>query len=185
MIGATPDEVGVGWTCDLLDSLTGSPYDVIVHQTWDFELSTINYVVTEPELAEVEEFIFLPQSTVVKDLDLLRICFEEHAGYSVNLANAQGFHFRMYLGKYLRDSVLELGVPEVRSKWDAVHQELTWGSAYFAQEFHADRLVDVGGNLEHTDVFEQRHGRLNMVVENEYLRRYKGTWDVAMIRERA
>lgn len=181
VIGRTPDLVGSLWTDDLLQSLDGCRWPIAVHQTWDFELSTIKWA-TRQNLAE---FVFLPASTVVKDLAVFDRAFGEYAGKSVNLGGVQeGYRFRMYLGKYLTRSVLTLGVPPVTSKWGAVQQECVWCETYARQEECVGGLATVGGNLDHTDVFEDRHGRLNMVVGNEYLQRYKGTWDPAMIRER-
>lgn len=177
VIGRTPDESGALWAEDLLHSLEGGCWPIEVHQTWGFELATIGWAAER-----LQEFVFLPASTVVKDLALFDVAFGDLAGKSINLGGVQGGNrFRMYLGKYLASSVRAIGVPTVNSKWDAVMLEDSWGEAYAQAEETAGRLASLGGPLDHTEVFEERHGRLNMVVENEFLRRYKGTWDARQI----
>jgi hypothetical protein len=37
-----------------------------------------------------DEFVFLPESTVVFDQALFERCFVDHGGYAVNLGTAQG-----------------------------------------------------------------------------------------------
>lgn len=177
VIGATPD--GLPWVSDLMASLKGCRWPIEVHETWDFELSTIAWAGQR-----YDEFVFLPQTTEVLDQRLFELCFLTHRGRSVNLGTAQEMQFRMYLGKYRADALNQIAIPRVTSKREAVHWEVVWCKGYAWAEATRDRLVSVGGPLEHSDVFEQRHGRLNMVVENEFLRRLKGTWDVSMIKER-
>lgn len=159
------------WLADLRASLAGCRWPVDVHVTRDWELHSIGY-----GALRWDEFVFLPESTIVRDLDVFERCFVEHAGRSVNLGTAQGLRFRMYLGKYRAAAVGTLGVPWVGGKGEAIQQEVTWCTAYAEAEAAAGLLADVGGPMEHTDVREDRHGRVNMVVGNEYLVRYKGTW---------
>ena len=184
VIGRTPDDAGAAWTADLLASLDGCAWPVEVNQTWDFELATIAWAARH-----LDEFVFLPAATVVKDLAVFDLAFGDLAGKSVNLGGVQqGYRFRMYLGKYLASSVLELGIPTVTSKAMAVEQELRWGEDYAQQEEHAGRFAELGGSFQISDATSEgqveRHGRTNLVVENQYLRRYQGTWNTSMIRER-
>ncbi len=160
------------WLADCVHSLVGCHYPVHAHFTRQFELDTIGWAAKQ-----FDEFVFLPESTVVLDQQVFDWCFEEFKGSSVNLGTAQGLRFRMYLGKYRAEPVNMMGVPEVRDKWDAVNFESSWCLAYASLEAAAGRLVDFGGPLEHTTNFVERHGRRNMVVENEYLRRFKGSYD--------
>lgn len=155
------------WLADCLASLEGCRWPVVAHITRDWELATIGWAAER-----YDEFVFLPESTVVLDQSILDECFERWAGRSVNLGTAQGLAFRMYLGKYRGEVVRALTVPVVRGKEEAIMYEVTWCVAYA----HADEYVSLGGPLEHTDVREERHGRTNMVVENEWLRKWKGTW---------
>jgi len=162
------------WLHELGLSLVGVEWPVVVHVTRDWELATIGWAA-----GHFQEFVFLPQSTVVLDPAVFDRCFRECAGSSVDLGTAQGKRFQMYLGKYRSEAVLAGGVPVVADKRAAVAYELTWCAEYAARE--SRQLVSVGSPLEHTEVFEDRHGRRNMVVENEYLRRYKSCWDGASL----
>ncbi len=155
------------WLADCLASLDGCRWPVVTHITADWELATIGWAAER-----YDEFVFLPESTVVLDQSVFDECFERWAGRSVNLGTAQGMVFRMYLGKYVSEVVREVGVPEVHGKEEAIRYEVEWCVRYA----EAAPYVSLGGPLEHTEVREERHGRVNMVVSNEYLRRYKGTW---------
>jgi hypothetical protein len=78
----------------------------------------------------------------------------------------------MYLGKYRSDLLRNMSFPDITHKGDAVRFEGNWMEAYVAQEPDYVTL----GNLPHSEVFVERFGRLNMVVENQWLRRWKGSW---------
>ena len=177
MIGTTPDRSP--WLADCLRSLEGCRWPVHWFYTYRYELATITWAARR-----FDEFVFMPHSTEVLDQRVFDLCFEEHRGKSVNLGTAQGLPFRMYLGKYLGDVVQAMGTPDVRTKAEAVHHEVYWCGFYGFHEHQCHRLAHVGGPMEHTNNFVRRHGRINMLCENEYLRRYKATWDPAMVRDR-
>ena len=159
------------WLTDLLASLEGCRWPVWINVTRDWELATI-----AAAARRFDEFVFLPESTVILDQGLFDRCFLDHAGKSVNLGTAQGLRLRMYLAKYRIEAINQLGVPLVRDKNEAILHEVHWCMAYAGLEAQRGNLIDVGGPLEHTDIREERHGRVNMVVSNEYLTRYKGSW---------
>jgi hypothetical protein len=168
VIGAVSEDSP--WLPALLDSLDGCRWPVVVNYTRDWELATIAWAARK-----YDEFIFLPESTVVLDQAYIDRCFTAEAGHAVNLGTAQGMKFRMYLGKYVAENVQMVGVPPVASKMQAIEQEVHWCVRY--AKFEERRgLTSLGGPLEHTDVREWKHGRENMVVENEWLRKWKGTW---------
>ena len=171
VIGATRGDSP--WLADLLPTLDGCRWPVVVHLTRGFELATIGWA------AEwFDEYVFLPESSRVLDLTVFDRCFGDHAGVSVSLGRAQGGEFRMYLGKYLAASVRALGVPSVGSKEEAVQYEGgAWCGRYREREEAARRFARVGGPMEHTNEFVERHGRVNMIVRNEHLERWKGSWD--------
>lgn len=166
VIGAThPDSP---WMTDLKASIPlAAPAEVWASITPKFELSSIRWA-----SERFEEFVFLPESTLVLDPTVFDRCFGEFAGMSVDLANQPD---TMYLAKFRSAAVHD--VPEVHDKLEAVRYEREWMGAYLAAEEAAGKLAHLGRPMLHSNVFEERHGRLNMVVENEYLRRYKGAWD--------
>ena len=178
VIGATRGDSP--WLTDLLLTLDGCRWPVVVHLTRAFELDSIGWAARW-----FDEYVFLPESTRVLDPSLFDRCFTDQHGMSVDLGRAQGGHFRMYLGKYLAASVQSLGVPTVANKHDAVERESEWGERYYRHEVAAGRYAVIGGTLEHTSRFEDRHGRTNMIVSNEYLERFKGSWDGESLRHAA
>lgn len=161
VIGTTAD--GSRWV-DALYATLRTDYPVVKVRAW--ELDAILY-----GAGRFDEFVFLPQSTEIVDNDLWRVVFEEHAGRSVSLAQHPST-FGMYLGKYRSDILRCLEMPMIHNKRDAIHWEDRWMLPYL--EMDPD-IVDLD-DLPHSNVFEQKFGRLNMVVENRWLRRYKGSW---------
>lgn len=164
VIGSTPDDVGREWLSDLLKSVN-TIYPVVIDWTYGFELHSI---ALGSEL--FDEFVFLPQSTIIINNALWMVVFEQCRGKAVSLSNTPSV-FGMYLGKYLSEDVKKTTIPTVISKDDAIQREITWTADYASRRAYFP-LCD----MPHTDVFEYRHGRKNMVTENLWLRRYKGSW---------
>lgn len=90
-------------------------------------------------------------------------------------------HPAMYLAVYERSVLDVVGIPEpaAHDREAAIALEVPWMRAYEAQ-CHAQgfacpvlfpELTDdnATGQVEH-------NGRVNLIVENRYLRKYKGTW---------
>lgn len=164
VIGAARDRSG--WLAGLLATVD-TDYPVVIDWTWEFELHSIAL-----GARSFQEFVFLPYSTEVLDNGLWGLVFDRYQGTAVSLSQTPG-PFGMYMGKYLADDVGRLGCPTVPSKEAAVELEVDWCRGY--AELH--RYVTLG-DLPHSGIFVERHGRLNMVVENAWLRRFKGSWDV-------
>lgn len=164
MIGAFPGDPA--WLDDLMATIDTS-YPVMVDKTRDFELHSI-----ARGAQEFDEFIFLPHSTQVLDNSLWSLAFEKYAGTSVSLSQSP-VPFGYYLGKYLAKDVEKVGCPAVHNKAEAIGYESAWTATYR----EATGPYVALGDLPHTDVFVERHGRRNMVVESQWLRRYKSCWD--------
>lgn len=156
-----------GWLGDCLASLAGVDLPVTALYSEDFELSVIAWA------AELyDEFIFVPDSTIfLRPGELVEECFTHRLHLGVSLSQFPG-PFGMYLGKYVSAVVRAVGVPYVADKVAAVRYETVW-----TRQYAAEAPWEPLGTLGHTDVFEERHGRLNMVCENHWLRRYKASWD--------
>lgn len=171
VIGATPD--GSGWLDGLLATVE-TDYPVRVCETWDFELSAI-----AAGARWATEFVLLPYSSEVKDNALWDIVFKQLEGVSVSLSQTP-MAFGMYLGKYRADQVERVGCPKVTDKVQAVVQEGLWTVRYAAAGPY--RAL---GDLADTERFVEREGRTNMVVENQWLRRFKSCWDAPSMRASA
>jgi hypothetical protein len=164
VIGACPGDPG--WLDDLFATIQTS-YPVMVHHTWAFELASI-----AKGAEEFNEFVFLPHSTEVVDNALWDMVFKNFEGISVSLSQSP-VPFGYYLGKYLSKVVKEIGCPVIHNKAEAIGNESQWTAKYLEA---AGAYVGLG-DLPHTDVFVEKHGRNNMVCESKWLRRYKSCWD--------
>lgn len=128
---------------------------------------------------QYEEVIFLHDTMELLDPALIDYCFCENAGTSIGFMG--GIEFGMNSGKFkpavlrqMRETVLR--VPQ--DKREATDMELGFGAEYLRFEPHAfvmpDPLVD-------RPVFRRRFGRVNMVLENRYLRKWKGCWNRQLV----
>lgn len=82
--------------------------------------------------------------------------------------------FYSYLGKYRSDILRHVGIPRIETKEQAIHAEDNWNRVYLAADPSAwqfPALLPISSN-----VFEEKHGRRNMVLTNGYITKYKATW---------
>lgn len=108
------------------------------------------------------EFVHLMDTAVVKDISFFDKVFEIEG----NVAFTKD-HFH-YMGKYV--SKLLPNTPRIHSKDMGIFMETTW----LSKESNYSEFIP---NLPvHTDNFITIHGQKRMVLENEYLIKYKGTW---------
>jgi len=126
----------------------------------------------------IEEFVLLQDSMEIKDPSVFDICFEDLKGTSVSLSKTPTF-FGSTHGKFLTSVLNECSLNKLDNKYDDVLFEVSFGNEYALK---TGRFVDLC-TLGHTDKFEEKFGRTNMVVENEYIRKFKGTWTLEMAKE--
>ncbi len=163
------------WDKECRESLSEYTSHPVVSVNVPWELNVIRWVF---EYTSLREFIFLQDTCIVKNYDWLDEVFD-HEG-SVSLCHKP---FYMYLGKYTRYDLLMCkqthGWPEVRNKREAVTHEGDWTSWYNETATNTKYLWD----MPDEQAWAERHGRMNMVYENEHLIKYKGTWKPEMIQE--
>jgi hypothetical protein len=128
---------------------------------------------------QYDEVIFLHDTMELLDPGLIDYCFTEHAGRSIGFMG--GLDFGMNAGKFkpavlrqMRDTVLR--VP--RDKREATDMEFRFGQELLAHDPDAFVMPDP---LLDRQVFKRRHGRVNMVLENRYLRKWKGCWNYPLV----
>lgn len=109
-----------------------------------------------------DSFVHLMDTTIIKNNDLFDELFDLPG--NVMLTDG-GYH---YMGKF--ESRYLPDIPMISTKADAIALELQWLRGNF-DCFKPDLPV-------HTNVFEDKHGRKNMVLENDYLIKYKATWSL-------
>ena len=165
VIGSSPDRQE--WLADCSASIKRDHIAVV---SFGFELAKIGWVMDN---TNVDRFLLLQDSWKIKDegfWDLL----ESHSG-SVAI-NSDPYYFGCYAGVYERSVIEQIGVPVMADKRDAIRHEIDWHKRY----------VEVSGEptvlfpeLTDANAFGQiqLHGRTNLVLENDYIVKYKGTWN--------
>lgn len=157
------------WVADCLNSLDGEDYNIIVVNAL-YEIGAIKWVYDH---TDIDEFIFLQDTVIAKSWIWIDKCFDFPG--SVSLCSKPYF---MYLGKYCRNVLDKVPFPTVLNKRDAVTHEGDWTSQYVRA---AGGIVHSLWDLDDSQTYEDRHGRMNMVIENEHIKKYKGTWHPDMI----
>jgi len=158
------------WLRELLDSLKGNQkYPVEVNFTDKFELASIKWALKHTNW---DEFLFLPDSTIVSDLSFLDKVFDKQfEGRSVSICREPGIG-GMYMMKYRREILEKLPIPDVPNKRMAVYWEMVFHAYYGGIE----NVVVLFPEVKHTNIIIKKHGRENMVIGNKYFMRYKGDW---------
>lgn len=167
---------------DLMESLKDVKYPIVVVGNSGYKEEGID-IVNDWNAFELggilhgaklfNEFVYLQDTVVIKDISLFDKCFKDNKGQSVAISQ----DFYSYIGKYITSQCGE--IPKTDNKRDAVFHEL---SGFRPQYVNRAKPVNLDEILPHTsDRFEERHGRKNMVLENKYMIKYKGTWSEEQI----
>ena len=179
----TTSEATKDWLPECLNSLKNAPYPILVVGNGGWQpiipegILNVTVVVNDWngwELGGIkrgaehfEEFVHLMDTVVVKDISMFEKMFDTKG--SVHLCPM----FFSYLGKY-RTWILEtVGIPKIHDKEEAITAEHMWNNTYLscdllAEQFEPELPIT-------TDVFEEKHGRRNMVCENDFIIKYKAT----------
>lgn len=131
----------------------------------------------EIEKLNYDEFIILQDSMEVKNPDIFDICFEQYEGKSVSLCSTPA-KFGNFHGKFLKDVFSRCSNLDTNSKMDDVMAELKFSQDYVN---NCGEFIDLC-DLSHTNNFEMKFDRLNMVTENDYFKKLKGTWALNMVK---
>ena len=163
VIATTPSTQN--WLNNCRKSFMGYPkYNIIVISDYGFEMSKIRKMY---ETTNYDEFLLLLESYEIKNTDIFDMFFETDG--SVSLDNGG----KCYTVKYKRSVLDDMIFPIVVSKQDAVIQEDLFHAQY--EILDPFRVLFKGFN-KNEKVFEQKFGRNNLILENDYLKKYKGTW---------
>ena len=153
----------------LQQCLASIEHPVLVLSDFTFELGKINWIFNN---TKIERFMFLQDSVVIKNQSLFDLLFKDKG--SIALTNDPGM-YGMYLGVYERKVLEMIDIPIPKSKAESIAFELSWTESYC----RAARNV----RLAFTDLTDSRaktkevlFGRENLVLENEFLIKYKGNW---------
>jgi FkbM family methyltransferase len=150
-----------------------NPTDIISSIAWNGP-DSVDLIINEQNLWELggiqrgkenfDVFCHIMDSTLIKDITMFDKLFEFAPGENVVLTKGN-FH---YMGKFETAKLPNL--PQVTSKDVAIMLEAHWLKFY--REFKPDLPVE-------SDVFEIVHGQRRMRLENEYMVKWKGTFQRA------
>ena len=154
------------WLKQCLNSISKP---VLVLSDFTFELGKINWIFNN---TQIDRFMFLQDSIIIKDEKIFELLYEDKG--SIALTNDPCM-YGMYMGVYERHVLEKIDIPIPKSKAESIQYELTWTDAYCK----AARNV----RLAFTDLTDSRakrkeviFGRENLVLENDFLIKYKGNW---------
>lgn len=154
------------WLKQCLNSISKP---VLVLSDFTFELGKINWIFNN---TKIDRFMFLQDSIIIKDEKIFELLYEDKG--SIALTNDPCM-YGMYMGIYERHVLEKVDIPIPKSKAESIQYELTWTDAYCK----AARNV----RLAFTDLTDSRakrkeviFGRENLVLENDFLIKYKGNW---------
>lgn len=157
-----------GWLEDCLDSIE-TTYPIIISNHSGWCTPGIEKVFNE---TDYDEICILNETILCKDNSVWDIIFKENKGKSVML----GQEYLMFFGKYLREHILPF--PEVNNKIDDVLiGEDQWSKGYARLPIEH---VGIQPLYDTYQVFEEKNGRNNMILENDYFKKYKGSWNLDM-----
>ena len=160
----------LGYLRESLPCLDGSPYPIVIK--WNSERFN-NWELGGIELGSqlFDEFLYLQDTVMIKNLAVLDFIFKELTTVSVSFMK----RYNSYLGKYVASVLNTTGIPVIDNKQDAILQEKEWTEKYIlaAGSAYTELFPELDGwNL--TDKFER--GR--MIYENDFIKKYKGTWQL-------
>lgn len=160
------------WLNNLIASFNGyDKYQILILSDFTYELGKINFIYNH---TDITEFFFLQDTIEIKDPSI----FEKGFNYGGSLAWDSGL--KSYLGKYRREILAQCHIPLPKSKMDSVIFEETFNWEYISKEPKGWNLHE---DFSRRDVFEEKFGRRNMVIEDEYLKKYKHIWNRDMVTE--
>jgi len=167
VIGSHP---GSRFLQNCLDSIRGLECLVVVND--GYEMGKIKWVYDHTDW---NEFVFFQDSVQIKNGTFIPTLFNELEGRSVSLCGCP-CPFGSYLGKYRREVLDQMELTETRTKVEAVNMERSFSDAYCAIE----KPVQYFEDLNDAPNFEVFGGRQNMVLENFFIKKFKGTWNMGM-----
>ena len=148
-------------------------YPIIVVVNDDFELGKLKWVYDN---TDIDEFFLLHDTVEIKDTGLFDLAFNYDGSFALS---SQPVQMGMFLGKYRREILDKMSIPLTKTKMEAVLQECAFNEQYSKLE---TKMATIFNPLLNSDKFEEKFGRKNMILENDYIRKYKGTWSLEMVK---
>lgn len=168
VIGSSPERAE--WLAGASESI-GVEHIAVVNE--GYELAKIGWALNN---TRADRFLFLQDSFVVKDQGFFEL-LDAFTG-SVALFDDPA-PYGCFAGVFERSALERVGIPAVASKRDSVRLEVDWCRDYVEAAGHVPILFpDLRDN---TGVMQIHNGRNNLVLENEFIKKFKGTWKVSQL----
>lgn len=158
---------GSPWLQQCIDSIP-SKWETLVVRAASYECGALRFVM---DRTTINHFLFLQDSTMVKDPSWLETC----AGYggSVSLNADPRFH-GSFMGTYTRHILSKCTIPETPDKMSAVLAEMSLGDEYASHE--PNQLI-LWPELNLASArYEEKNGRTCAVYENEFFVKWKSCY---------
>lgn len=163
LIGTTPDRSH--WLKDCVNSLK---QPCVIVSDFNFELGKLHWASKHLN----ERFFFFQDSVIFKQSDWI---FELLKNYQHVSLTADPVIYGTYMGIYDPKILRKIEMPIPKSKKESIQYELSWTNVYVKTvgSVHVafPDLTDSNANRK-----EIKYGRENLVLENDYLIKFKGDW---------
>jgi hypothetical protein len=152
------------WLKDCVESLGR---DCLIVSDSTFELGKIRWL---RDHTDIDRFLFLQDSVIVKHEGFWQLLAQYDGSVSINQDPDK---YGSYLGVYERRVLESVDIPFPQTKLEAIKYEVSWTRQYVKAAGDVPVLFP---ELWDCDNFVEKNGRTNMLIENDYLAKYKGTW---------
>lgn len=155
------------WLNDCLKSLGDIP--CIVISDYNFELGKIRWMYNNTNL---DRWLLLQDSFIIKNTEFWSMLEKYPNSLSIN---DDPYLYGSYVGIYERKVLDLIEIPQPTTKKEAVNFEIEWNKKYVLAAGNVPVLfTDLKDSM--AKGIENKNGRDNLVLENDYLIKYKGTW---------
>lgn len=163
VIGSTPNREN--WVKDCLNSLR---LPCLILTDFTYELGKIAWCAKNVG----QNFFFFQDSIIFKSTNWILELLEKNKSVALT---SDPVPYGTYMGIYEIDVLRRIEIPIPKSKAEAIEYELNWTASYIREagsyEIAFPDFTDAKATRK-----EFRYGRENLVLENEYLIKYKGNW---------
>jgi hypothetical protein len=163
VVGTTPGREH--WLKDCIQSIHK---ELLILSDYRYELGKIKWCAEHL----TNNFLFLQDSVILKETFWIDKLFAKNK--SIALFNDPAI-YGTYMGIYEPLILKTMDIPIPKNKAEAVHFEIEWTKKYAEKAQNVEIAFPDVTDAKSTKK-ELRYGRLNLVLENEYLIKYKGNW---------
>lgn len=166
VIGTTPNREH--WLSESLKAIGDRP--VLVLSDYTFELGKIEWLYQN---TNIDRFLFMQDSVIVKNPEFFTLLDSSEGSVSINKDPS---YYGCYLGVYERKILSKVQhFPKINKKSESIYNEIYWNLKYVQVAKSVTVLFPELSDANATRT-EIKYGRKNLVLENDYLIKYKGDW---------